>query len=210
MPPMHYPTHSTGGIISVLGTRATHVSCQGFVDDDEDGIYAPGANAYDNRFSNQSAVYQLADGGIMRINEFRRVGHPSVERMSMFGTEGCYQNTLAGPIWTDKAGITRLDDLLSCGHRERQDDPQAFHEDVAAIHPTQSLPKEFAGLPNGHQGSHQFLVNEFVRAVTTGMQPGNNVWQAARYLLPGLLAHQSCARGGEMLPIPDFGDPPAQ
>lgn len=208
MPPMHYPTHSTGGIISTLGTRATHVSCQGFEDNDEDGIYALGANAYDNRFSNQSALFHLADGGMMRINEFRRVGHPSVERMSMYGAEGCYQNTLAGPIWTDKDGVTRLDDLLGCSRRSRQDDPEAFHEDVAAIHPIDRLPKEFAGLPNGHQGSHQFLADEFVRAVVTGYQPMNNVWQAARYLLPGLIAHQSCVRGGELLPIPDFGDGP--
>jgi len=38
-PPMHYPTHSTGGVVSILKSFATHVSCRGFVDDHEDGIY---------------------------------------------------------------------------------------------------------------------------------------------------------------------------
>ncbi len=205
MPPMHYPTHSTGGIVSMLQSYATHVSCQGFVDHHEDGIYAPGVNTYDNRFSNQSALFHMADGSMMRVNEFRRIGHPSVERMSMFGTEGCFQNTLGGQIWTDKDKVTRLDDLLTCGRRTMPDG--SVYEDMAEIHEVERLPKQFAGLPNGHQGSHQFLVDDFVKAVATKKHPPNNVWQAARYLIPGLIAHQSSVRGGELLPLLDFGNP---
>ena len=67
------------------------------------------------------------------------------------------------------------------------------------------LPKEFVGLPNGHCGSHQFLVDDFVQACLTGTTPPNNVWQAARYCVPGLVAHESALRGGELLEIPDFG-----
>ncbi len=76
----------------------------------------------------------------------------------------------------------------------------------APVHPTHLLPKEYAGLPNGHQGSHQFLVHEFVRACVERRQPANNVWQAARYLVPGLIAHESALRGGVILDVPDFGD----
>jgi len=201
MPPMHYPTHSTGGIISILNSYATHVSCQGFVDHDEDGIYAPGANAYDNPFSNQTALFRMADGSMMRVNEFRRIGHPGAERMSMFGTEGCYHNTCAGQVWTEKNEVTRLEDVLTCGRRKLPGHPdiEAEFEDVAPIHQIERLPKEFAGLSNGHQGSHQFLVHEFVTSVVDGKQPQNSVWQAARYLLPGLVAHQSSVRGGELL-----------
>jgi len=202
MPPMHYPTHSTGGIVSILNSFATHVSCQGFVDDHQDGIYAPGANTYGNRFSNQSALFLMADGSIVRVNEFRRIGHPSVERMSMFGTDGCFQNTLAGQIWTDKDGFTRLDEMLTCGRLEASG---LTYEEMAPIHDVSRLPKEFGGLPNGHQGSHQFLVDDFVRAVVAEQHPPNDVWQAARYLVPGLVAHQSAVRGGELLPVPDFG-----
>ena len=35
----------------------------------------------------------------------------------------------------------------------------------------------------------------------------NNVWMAARYTVPGFVAHKSATHGGELLPIPDFGDP---
>jgi len=207
MPPMHYPTHSTGGIISILNSYATHVSCQGFVDEHSDGVYAPGANAYNNPFSNQSALFHMADGSMMRVNEFRRIGHPGAERMSMFGTEGCYHNTAAGVVWTEKNNVTRLEDRLTCGQRNLPgaDDSAPKFNDVAEIHDLSRLPKEFAGMPNGHQGSHQFLVDDFVKAVVSGKQPPNNVWQAARYLVPGLIAHESSMRGGELLPVPDFG-----
>ena len=66
-----------------------------------------------------------------------------------------------------------------------------------------------ARLTNGHNGSHQFLVHEFVRACVTGETPPNNVRQAARYLVPGLIAHESALKGGELMPVPDFGDAPA-
>jgi hypothetical protein len=32
---------------------------------------------------------------------------------------------------------------------------------------------------------------------------------AARYALPGIVAHESAVRGGERLAVPDLGAPPA-
>jgi hypothetical protein len=58
----------------------------------------------------------------------------------------------------------------------------------------------------GEWGTNYFMVNEFIRACSTGEKPPNNVWQAARYTIPGIVAHESAVRGGELLPIPDFGD----
>jgi len=57
------------------------------------------------------------------------------------------------------------------------------------------LPKEFVGLPNGHSGSHQFLVHDFVTACVTGQTPPNNVWDAARYLVAGLSRPRICLAG---------------
>lgn len=42
----------------------------------------------------------------------------------------------------------------------------------------------------------------------TGRTPPNNVWAAARYLVPGLIAHESALRGGVLMDVPDFGEPP--
>ena len=63
-------------------------------------------------------------------------------------------------------------------------------------------------MPNGHEGAHHFLVDDFARAVVGGHQPVVNAWQAARYTLPGVIAHQSMNRGGERLAIQDLGDCP--
>jgi hypothetical protein len=79
---------------------------------------------------------------------------------------------------------------------------------VSPVHPIERLPKEFAGLPSGHAGSHQFLVDDFVRACVDRAIPPNNVWAAARYAIPGIVAHESAMRGGELREVPDLGDPP--
>ena len=66
------------------------------------------------------------------------------------------------------------------------------------------------GGPLGAQGgSPAYLVHEFVDAVTTGRRPAVNAWVAVRYLVPGVIAHESAMKGGELLKIPDWGDPPA-
>ena len=85
----------------------------------------------------------------------------------------------------------------------------AFISGLAPVHEPARLPQEFLGAPNGHEGSHQFLVDDFVTAVNKNQLPPVNAWVAARYTLPGIVAHQSALRGGVRLPIRDFGDAPA-
>ncbi|MDA0712119.1 MAG: Gfo/Idh/MocA family oxidoreductase [bacterium] len=218
VPPMYYPTHSTSTIVSVTGAHMTQVSCQGFVDDHADGIYAPGTNQWQNRFSNESALFRMSDGSSARINEFRRIGHPGTVRMTMFGTEGSFEHNHAGATWLtkDRQAVQKLDELLTC-RRESQrvvsdmdkvtaDD--GTHHSAAPIHDVHRLPAEFKHLPNGHNGSHQFLVDDFVRACITGKTPPNNAWDAARYVIPGLIAHDSALQNGTLLPIPDLGPAP--
>jgi predicted dehydrogenase len=208
-PPMYYPTHSMSMIVSVTGAHATHVSCHGVVDQrTDDGVYGEGANVYGNVFSNQSALFTMSDGSAARINEFRRVGHPGTVRLTLFGTEGCFEQNFAGAVWLtrDRNAAQRLDETLAVGGVKNAGDEFAG---VSAVHPVQRLPREFAGLPNGHLGSHQFLVDDFVRACVEGAQPPNNVWMAARYCVPGLIAHESARQGGVLLEVPDFGPGPA-
>jgi predicted dehydrogenase len=206
-PPMYYPTHSLSMIVSVTGAHATHVSCQGFVDRAADGVYGQRANVYRNVFSNQSALFRMSDGSMARTNEFRRIGHPGTVRMTLFGTQGSFEQSYAGATWLtkDRTAAQRLDDILALGGVKNADDEFVG---VSSVHPVARLPRAFAGLPNGHQGSHQFLVDDFVRACLSGRQPPNNAWKAARYCLPGLIAHQSATLGGALLPIPDLGPAP--
>jgi predicted dehydrogenase len=203
-PPMHYPTHSVSQIVSVTGAYMTHVSCQGFVDQHEDGIYQADANIWHNTFSNESALFRMSDGSAARINEFRRVGHPGGERMSMWGTQGSFELNAAGAAWVTKerGPVQRLDEIMDL--KGVSVDGGTF-AGVSSAHPVQRLPREFIGLPNGHWGSHQFLVDDFVTACVTGQHPPVDVWQAARYTLPGIIAHESAVRGGELLDVPFVG-----
>ena len=38
--------------------------------------------------------------------------------------------------------------------------------------------------------------------------PAINVWEAVRYMAPGVMAHKSALRDGELLEVPDWGDAP--
>ena len=64
----------------------------------------------------------------------------------------------------------------------------------------------FKALPNGHMGSHKFLVDDFLKAVDQNKQPVLNAWRAARYTVPGLVAIESAKQGGIPLEVPDFGE----
>jgi predicted dehydrogenase len=221
VPPMYYPTHSTAMIVCVTGARMTHVSCLGQTDEHEDGIFRRGANEWDNVFSNQTALCRTSDGGSARLNEFRRIGHYGGRsvRLSLFGTAGCFEEQPGGEVWINHdLEVHNLTDLLRCGPASdagkprSADEPSGVQEDFysgsARVHPTWRLPAQFENLENGHHGSHQYLVDDFVRACLTGTLPPNHVWAAARYNLPGLVAHESAKLEGQRLDIPDLGDAP--
>ena len=70
------------------------------------------------------------------------------------------------------------------------------------------LPKELDGIADAHMASHKFLVDEFCNAVYFNKTPAVNAWVAARYTIPGLLAHESAKQDGMPITVPDFGDAP--
>lgn len=218
-PPMLYPTHSVSMIVSVTGAHMTQVSCLGLVDDHEDGIFRRDGNLWHNIFSDETALFRTSDGGMCRINEFRRVGVSggSSVRLSLYGTEASYEEQADGAILTTRDH--RLEDLrerLKCqpnaAHQDWHDLPEDlrkdFHSGLASVHPRGRLPQAFRHLSNGHLGSHQFLVDDFCRAVVTGNLAPNHVWAAARYCAPGIIGHESAQQEGRLLEVPDFGDPP--
>lgn len=220
-PPMLYPTHSVGGVLGAWNSHAVSVSCIGVRDDRGDGVFDREVSQFDNDFSNATALFEMADGGSMRINEFRRVGYPShlrESRFRYFGTEASFEQLVETAVWQNREGYEDVSALLHTDASIAEDDPTlahvapalraAFVSGAAPVHDTRRLPVELAGLPNGHEGSHHFLVDDFVRAVATDILPPVNAWVAARYTLPGIIAHRSALAGGERLPIPDFGDAP--
>lgn len=220
-PPMLYPTHAVGGVLGAIPAHAVSVSCVGVRDDRNDGVFDKDVSMFGNDFSNATALFELSDGGVMRTNEMRRVGYPShirESRFRFFGTEASFEQLARVSVWQDKASVHDISEQLETRPSMALDDPSlanvapelrdAFVSGLAPVHDPGRLPEEFQGAPNGHEGSHHFLVDDFVTAVNKGTLPPVNAWVAARFTLPGIVAHQSALHNGERLPIRDFGDAP--
>ena len=222
-PPMLYPTHSIGGVLGAWSTYATSVSCIGVIDDRGDGVFDRAVSQFDNDFSNASALFEVASGGSFRTNEFRRVGYPShlrESRFRYFGTEASFEEGATTAFWQTKEGVEDVSSLMQTAASIPLDDPSlagvppalrdTFVSGYAPVHDATRIPEGLRTQHNGHEGSHHFLVDDFVTAVANGSLPPVNAWTAARFTLPGIVAHQSALSHGERLAISDFGDAPAQ
>ena len=58
--------------------------------------------------------------------------------------------------------------------------------------------------PGGHEGSHGYLMNEFVTAILEDRQPKVDVAKALNMTAAGIVAHQSALKDGELLKIPQY------
>ncbi len=182
--PMHYPTHSVSGPVCVMGAHAVKVCAWGQKDETGDDYFG-------DSFANEIALFHMSNGATMRVGECRQIGHTGEEMFRLFGTDGSFREG----NWVTKGSWTKLT-------VDEMRDP--LPEEVTAAYE--------AGLGDGvyggHGGSHAYLVNEFVDAVAHDRTPAINVWEAVRYMAPGVMAHKSALAGGELLDVPDWGDPP--
>jgi len=208
--PMHYPTHSVSGPVSVMQTRAVKVTAYGYRNGNHDPFFA------DEAVSNEVALFQMANGASVRICEFRELAGTfhADETFRIIGTRGTYnervwkENFRTAPFTARHLEVTSLTDA-----EMRRPLPEAVAQAFIHIqHPDTVLDQvEDASkyMPQGHGGSHPYLVHEFVDAVAYERLPAVNAWEAARYMTMGVMAHQSVLRDGERLDGPDFGEPPA-
>lgn len=225
LPPMFYPTHSTSMVLSSCGAHAVKVAAFGMVDEHDPDIFGEGMNYWDNPFSNTSMLLKLSNGGIARISENRRIAwHFPETWISCFnGTEASYECSMAQHHYVkmDEKGYVQYTDVSDwlnphevTAHKGDEDFMQkiancAWSGGEAPIQASTRLPKEWENLPSGHGGTHKFMVDDFCQAYATGKLSPTNIWQAARYNIPGLTAHQSALQGGVLMDVLDLGDPPA-
>ena len=220
IPPFFYPTHSTAMLLNATGSYVTKVVAMGYEDHEPDGYFGVGANQWDNVYSNGYSLMKLANGGTIRVNECRRIGYkaPSSYISGFYGTKGSYQFSNAQHIVTSLTpdGVT-LKDV------SREVNPKAMEEhrgesdfmERVANHAWQGdsfspqhdvrasrLPESYRGLPNGHMASHQLLVDDFCTAAYSGTLPAVDASLAARFTIPGLIAHESVLRDSETLSVP--------
>lgn len=195
--PMHYPTHSIGGPVSVMKAHALKVTAYGWNASKPDDFFKSSA------FMDETAFFQMSNGSTMRICEYRKVGAPSREMFNLIGSNGSFyggenrENHFGPSRWMERGkAVSLLDDEMR--------DPLP-PEVLAAFEGIPGLSDAYGG----HGGSHAYLVNEFVDAVANERQPAINAWEAVRYMAAGVMAHKSALKDGETLAVPDWGNAPA-
>lgn len=231
VPPFFYPTHSTAMLLNAIGDHVVKVSAVGYRDNEPNTPYRKGENPWDNEFSDEFSLMQLAGGGTIRINECRRIGYkaPSSYVSAFYGTKGAYQFNNAQHLVTDltPSGVSledvsdEVNPIAMTAHKSDADfkqkvanhtwqwtDRSPMQDETTAAR--SHLPPEYMAVPSGHMNSHRFLVDDFCSAVYTKKLPPVNAWVAARYTIPGLVAHQSALLGGVLLEVPDLGDAPKE
>ncbi len=186
--PMHYPTHSTSGPMSVMNARPLKVCAWGYANRTRDAYFIDEGYA----FSNETALFQMSNGASMRICEHREIGLPGRETFRIYGAQGCFEDN----HWCDKERRVPLSAV-----EMRDPLPPAVEEAFRAM-------SKSSHIYGGHGGSHPYLVHEFVEAVAQERQPAIPVWAAVRYMAAGVMAHKSALGDGELLTIPDWGDGP--
>lgn len=197
MAPMHYPTHCTAHMVGVTGQRLTEVVCHGWGDDDP--ILQD--NAHNNPFWNESAMFKTENGHGFRVNIWWKGAHRGTERAEWIGDKMSFYaphpNGL-GPILIHGAREEESDDAGFVRHAQQMEAYKQPHWWA-----TDMLP-EALRYDSGHEGSHNFLVHEFIDALVQERQPTVNVYEALNYTIPGIIAHESALKGGELLKIPQY------
>lgn len=135
--PMHYPTHSTCGQISVMNAHAVKVSAWGYANQDNDPFFIENGGA----FSNETGFFYMSNSATMRICEFREIGHTERDIFRIYGTESSFEND----TWVTNKEQTPLT-------VEEMRDP--LPPDVVDAFRNVSKTSDFYG---GHVGSHAYL-----------------------------------------------------
>lgn len=208
--PMNYPTHSVSGPIFCMGTRARKVAAIGWKNRTGDSFFRH------EDFSNVVALFELANGASLRVAEMRelagRLSPLENETFRIVGTRGTFSEN----VWYYN-GRTCESDAIRPEQTTRYDDAELFDplppEVIAEFRKIQhnNSPdlqnRDF--VPQGHGGSHPYLVHEFVSSVHEGRQPLVNPWEAGHFMAMGMAANQSARRSGELTPVQDWGFAPS-
>jgi predicted dehydrogenase len=194
---MHYPTHNTAKLISVTGERLTSVSCQGWGDDSP----VLTDNAYDNPFWNESALFRTNRDHAFRLCVWWLGAFRFAQRAEWIGSKMS--------LFMEQAnGQTPV--IVRTPEGDKKDSTGFAHGHAAAepFNPpvywkTDRLPDALRH-NSGHWGSHCFLTHEFIDAIVSDHKPAIDLYEALAYTAPGIVAHESALRKGELMNIPSF------
>ncbi len=197
-PPMLYPTHSTGMVVPVTGERLVEVQGIGWGDNHE----VCRTNRYNNPFWNTVGMFKTAGGKASRIAVCWHIAAGGAERAHFYGDRASFimhrpEGSPDMVVRIAKNGETAID---ANGYPEGKVESTPWDRKDY----WERLPEPMR-VRTGHGGSHAFLTHEFIQAIAEERHPSVNVWEAAAYTAPGIVAHASALKDGELRKIPDFG-----
>ena len=208
--PMHYPTHSVSGPVSIMEAHALKVSAIGVNPTGyDDHFEKEGAS-----FANETGFFHMSNGAVLTAREYREItthGH----KINVFGTCATWRDDMW--YWTKREKDLPIDQIPECGEQKLSDEElrdelprdvvEAFMQAEDHSLSAEDV-KNMDFTPRGHGGSHPYLVHEFVSAIAEARIPAIDAWEASRYMAMGVMAHKSALKDGEMLDVPDWGDAP--
>ena len=188
LPPMLYPTHSTGYLVGVTKERITKVSCLGWRGTGNDIRANPivADNVYHNPFWCEASMMLTDRGHMSRTNVFW-LCVAGGERAQWFGDQATlYMSNwgLHGPI--------------------EQSRTQGVHPVKVPDYWKSDMLPEAMRHASGHGGSAVFISAEFVNALVEDREPEIDLYESLAMTVPGIVAHQSAFKDGEQLAVPQF------
>ena len=150
------------------------MSCQGFRGSIPQ--YQPDANSYANPFDSEMALFRTSEGGASRMSCC----------WGARGSHGVYGHVrgelgqMEGTTFEPAADLKKLSLVLS---------------------KPQLPPGMDAG---GHGGSHAYLTDEFITALLEKRTPLIDITLSLNMTVPGVVAHQSALKNGELMKVPQF------
>jgi predicted dehydrogenase len=179
MPPIYYCTHDLGPVLMMMEDRA--VSATGL---HTGSRIAPELGSLDM----EVGLFRTAKGNVVKILCGFTVERPGFHWISLYGTRGSLEMDRFAPY-------DRLKAFYSTGPGQQEE-----QEIAVSMSDPAAPPEATAG---GHGTSEYYMIDDFVRCIREGSKPTFDVYDGLDFSLPGLCAHESAQRGGEVVPVPD-------
>ena len=148
-------------------------------------------------------MFRTDRGNAFRLNIWWKGAHRGCERAQWIGDKMSFYaphpNGL-GPVIVRSAERMEKDDAGFARKAlkfERYEQPHWWKTDM--------LPEPLRH-NSGHEGSHTFLTHEFVDAIVHDRRPAIDVYESLAYTVPGIIAHNSALKKGELLKIPQYNE----